>query len=159
MAAKAHSISSQTKERQSGLKAQLEGHSADAPPTFTTSLHSIFESEDAYDSDTGAFQQHVPSVTEYISGVIGRDSDVEVNGSEDEFNEGSDISLSINMDNNILEDELDRDIMQLMYCPKPMAARGALKSQKWQPGRPKGSSKPVLTGPVSDEELETYSKL
>ncbi|KIM64203.1 hypothetical protein SCLCIDRAFT_23774 [Scleroderma citrinum Foug A] len=155
MATGVQSISSQAKERRSGLKAQ--GRSADAPPTFTTSLHPICESEDAYDSGTGAFQQFVPSVTEYISGVTGHDSDVEMDGSEGEFNGGTDTDISLNVDDgdNISDDELDGDITRLMYCLKPVAARGAPKYQKRQPGKPKGISKPALMDPVSDDKPKT----
>ncbi|KAL4072374.1 hypothetical protein V8B97DRAFT_2023542 [Scleroderma yunnanense] len=137
MVARVHLISSQAKEPQSDLGAQ--GCLADAPPPSTTPLDPIFELEDAYDSGTDAFQQHVPSVMEYISAI--HDSDVEVDGSEGEFNEGTDTDTSLSMDGDegISEDELDRDII----------------SQKQQPGRPKGSSRPVLTGPVSADEPKT----
>jgi len=147
MAAEVHSVSSQAKECQLDLKAR--GCSTDAPPTFTVSLHPVFESEDTYDSDTSAFQHYVPSVAEYISGITVHDSDVEMDGSEGAFEEGTDTDILLSMDNgdNISEDELDRDIMQLMYRPKPTAARGAPKNLKWQPDKPRGSSKPVLTSP------------
>ena len=159
MATGVQSISSQAKERRSGLKAQ--GRSADAPPTFTTSLHPICESEDAYDSGTGAFQQFVPSVAEYISGVTGHNSDVEMDGSEGEFDGGTDTDISLNVDDgdNISDDELDGDITRLMYRLKPAAARGAPKYQKRQPGKPKGISKPALMDPVSDDEPKTCGKL
>ena len=71
----------------------------------------------------------------------------------------SDISLSMDDGDNISEDELDRDIMQLMYCPKPTAARGAPKNLKRQPDKPRGSSKPVLTSSASADKPETRSKL
>ena len=159
MATGVQSISSQAKECRSGLKAQ--GRSADAPPTFTMSLHPICESEDAYDSGTGAFQQFVPSVAEYISGITGHDSDVEMDGSEGEFDGGTDTDISLNVDDgdNISDDELDGDITRLMYHLKPAAARGAPKYQKRQPGKPKGISKPALMDPVSDDEPKTCGKL
>lgn len=135
------------------LKAQ--GCWAGALPTFTMSLNPINESEDIYGLMTDAFQPHdAPSVNEYLSGITGLD--IEMVPEDESDLQDADSDTSQNMDHtdiDISEDELDEDIRQLAYHPKPAAVH-ALINQKWRPGRPKSSSKPIMTESDNADEFE-----